>query len=168
MARYTIAISHASSHTAEEKNGNWILDDEALTWDIQPAGVNQFHILWNEKSYRAEVVHVDYEAKTLELRINNNLYKTEVKDQFDELLQKLGMDKAVKQKIRSLNAPMPGLVLKVFVEVGAEINPGDNLVILEAMKMENVLKATGAGKVKAILAKSGDKVEKGEKLIEFE
>lgn len=168
MSRYTITVSPSSHHFAEEKNGNWFLDNEALTWDIQPYGLNQFHILWGEKSYCAEIIDINFEAKTAELRINKNLYRTEIKDRFDELLQKLGMDKAGEQKIRSLNAPMPGLVLKVFVDTGTEINTGDNLVILEAMKMENVLKASGAGKVKTIPAKPGDKVEKGQTLIEFE
>jgi biotin carboxyl carrier protein len=168
MAHYTIAISNAKEYFAEEKNGKWFLDNEEINCDIRQIGENQFHILWKEKSFRAEVVNINFETKTVELRINNNFYKAKIKDQFDELLHKLGMDDTVKPKIKSLNAPMPGMVLKTFVKTGDEIKTGDNLVILEAMKMENILKATGAGTVKIIFAKPGDKVEKGQTLIEFE
>jgi biotin carboxyl carrier protein len=60
---------------------------------------------------------------------------------------------------------MPGLVLKVLVEEGKEFKKGDNLLILEAMKMENILKAPADGKVKSIKIKPGDKVEKNEILL---
>jgi len=62
-------------------------------------------------------------------------------------------------------APMPGKVLQVHVEPGREVNPGDPLLIVEAMKMENVLSAEIAGTVKEVNAKAGDMVEPGKLLI---
>ena len=67
-----------------------------------------------------------------------------------------------------LRAPMPGLVVRVLVEPGQEVASGAGLVVLEAMKMENELKAPGAGKVGAIRAEAGQAVEKGQVLVEFE
>ncbi|MNF13023.1 Glutaconyl-CoA decarboxylase subunit gamma [compost metagenome] len=66
-----------------------------------------------------------------------------------------------------IKAPMPGLVLNVIVESGQEVNKGDNLLILEAMKMENIIKSPSSGIVKKILVTKGDKVEKNEILIQF-
>jgi biotin carboxyl carrier protein len=63
---------------------------------------------------------------------------------------------------------MPGRVLKIFVNVGDEIQLGDNVLSLEAMKMENILKAEGIGIVSAINISEGDVVEKGAVLISFE
>ena len=63
---------------------------------------------------------------------------------------------------------MPGRVLKIFVSVGDELQPGDNVLSLEAMKMENILKAEGIGKVGSINISEGDVVEKGAVLISFE
>ena len=60
---------------------------------------------------------------------------------------------------------MPGLVLKVLVNEGQEFKKGDNLLVLEAMKMENILKAPVDGTVKGIKIKAGDKVEKNEVLL---
>jgi pyruvate carboxylase subunit B len=66
-----------------------------------------------------------------------------------------------------LKAPMPGLVLRVLVEVGTTVVAGTALLALEAMKMENELKAAGAGVVAAVLVTPGQAVEKGQQLLEI-
>ena len=65
-------------------------------------------------------------------------------------------------------APMPGKVLEVAVTVGREVNAGDPLLILEAMKMENVLSAEIGGTVKEVHVKAGDMVEPGKLLVLLE
>lgn len=65
-------------------------------------------------------------------------------------------------------APMPGLVVQIRVEPGQQVNAGDPLVVIEAMKMENVLKARASGKVRAVAVSIGQSVEKGNTLVEFE
>ena len=62
---------------------------------------------------------------------------------------------------------MPGLVLEIMVKAGDEVKKGDALLILEAMKMENVLKATGDGTVKSVSVSKGAPVDKGTILIEM-
>jgi biotin carboxyl carrier protein len=63
---------------------------------------------------------------------------------------------------------MPGLVVKVLAEPGQAVAAGAGLVVLEAMKMENELKAPASGVVGAVLARAGEAVEKGQALIEFQ
>lgn len=67
-----------------------------------------------------------------------------------------------------LRAPMPGLVVRVEVEVGQEVSPGDGVLIVEAMKMENELRALTPGRVTAIHVAPGETVEKDVLLVEFE
>jgi biotin carboxyl carrier protein len=67
----------------------------------------------------------------------------------------------------SAYAPMPGQVLKVLVEVGQHVKSGDGLVILEAMKMEQTLRATADGVVESILVRQGDVVAPGDRLVEI-
>jgi biotin carboxyl carrier protein len=62
---------------------------------------------------------------------------------------------------------MPGLIIDLKVKQGDVVKAGDALLILEAMKMENIIKAPGEGTVKMIKAKKGDSVEKNQVLIEF-
>ncbi|MEI8280127.1 MAG: acetyl-CoA carboxylase biotin carboxyl carrier protein subunit, partial [Bacteroidota bacterium] len=71
-------------------------------------------------------------------------------------------------KVESIKAPMPGMILKILVEAGQQINKGDGLIILEAMKMENILKAGSTATVKAIKVTERTAVEKGAVLIELE
>jgi len=67
-----------------------------------------------------------------------------------------------------LKAPMPGLIVRVNVNVGDQVQAGQGLVVMEAMKMENELRATAAGRVKSVIAAPGTAVEKGALLIELE
>jgi biotin carboxyl carrier protein len=67
-----------------------------------------------------------------------------------------------------LRAPMPGMVVRVQIKAGDKVSAGAGLVVLEAMKMENELKAAAAGVVKAVRVSPGEAVEKGQVLVEFE
>lgn len=67
-----------------------------------------------------------------------------------------------------LTAPMPGLVVRIPVEVGQALPAGAGVVVLEAMKMENELRTTAPVTVKGIKVKPGQAVEKGQVLVEFE
>jgi pyruvate carboxylase subunit B len=67
-----------------------------------------------------------------------------------------------------LRAPMPGLVVRVEVQVGDQVEAGRGLMIVEAMKMENELRAGVAARVRAIFAREGEAVEKDQLLVEFE
>jgi biotin carboxyl carrier protein len=97
--------------------------------------------------------------------VNNHLYKVSVKDKYDELLHEMGFDSGSAKKGGDVKAPMPGLVLNVMVKVGQKIKQGDSLLVLEAMKMENILKANADGEVKKVIVKKGDKVEKSQVML---
>lgn len=66
-----------------------------------------------------------------------------------------------------VNAPMPGLVIRINIAVGDKVQAGQGVVVMEAMKMENELRASAAGTVKAIHAEVGKAVEKGATLVEL-
>ena len=67
-----------------------------------------------------------------------------------------------------LMAPMPGLIVRVNVQAGDAVQPGQGLVVMEAMKMENELRAAAAGTVKRVAVTPGSAVEKGALLLEME
>jgi biotin carboxyl carrier protein len=159
---------HDTSYDIELNHPNFTINKRNGEWDVINTRKNLFHIIRNNKSYNAEVVSVNKEDKTVTVKINNNQYVVELKDRYDELLHELGMDSVASTKMNDLKAPMPGMVLKVLVKEGDEVKKGDSLLVLEAMKMENLLKAQGNGKVKAIKIKPGDKVEKNWLLMGFE
>jgi biotin carboxyl carrier protein len=143
------------------------INGELFQWDLVKISEGYFHILHNNKSYRAEVVKADRATKTFQFKINNKLHTVEVKDKFDLLLEKMGMANGTAAKINNIKAPMPGLVIDLKVKAGDVVKAGDPLLILEAMKMENILKSPGDGAIKSVRTKKGDSVEKGQVLIEF-
>lgn len=142
--------------------------DEPIDWDLLDNKDNTFHIIKDHKTYKAIIVERDESSKKMIISINGNEYTVEIKDKFDLLLDKLGMSNMSVVKMKDIKAPMPGLILSVDVIIGDTIAKGDSILILEAMKMENVLKSSGDGVIKNIKIKIGEAVEKNQVLIELE
>jgi len=166
-SKYTAFVNAKTKHDVIHETNDIQLDGAAMDWNCVPLGNGRFHILSNEKSYDAYVVNVNRDEKIVELLINNRKYTVKLRDRYDDLLEKLGMNDAASGKLGDLKSPMPGLVLKILVKEGDEVKKGDSLIVLEAMKMENMLKAQGNGLVKAIKVQQGNAVEKGALLIQF-
>ena len=142
--------------------------DEVVIWDIVEVKKGRFHIVYNNKSFVADILTHDRKNKSFEIIINNNAYSVQLKDRFDELLHDLGMDVGNSNKDNDVKAPMPGRVLEILVREGDAVAEGDGLIILEAMKMENIIKSTRKGVLKHIQAAEGDSVEKNAVLLSYE
>jgi biotin carboxyl carrier protein len=164
----TITVNKKSAFEVESTADGILVDGKNFQWDLVQLTDGYFHILYNNKSYKAEVVKSDRTTKTFTLKINNHLHLVEAKDRFDHLLEKLGMSVHAAGKVNTVKAPMPGLILEVKVKAGDVVKINDPLLILEAMKMENVLKSPGEGTVKSVTVQKGDKVEKNHVLVEFQ
>jgi biotin carboxyl carrier protein len=68
----------------------------------------------------------------------------------------------------SLPAPLPGVIVEIFVKVGDEIENGQVVLVIEAMKMKNSIRSPRAGKISAVLAVAGQTVQHKQTLLEFE
>ena len=99
------------------------------------------------------------------VRINGVRKDIRVMDERTQLLEKMGMSVAASAGSGDVHAPMPGKVLQVLVEPGHAWRRANLLLVLEAMKMENVIKATAAGTVSEVPVHEGDAVEKGACLL---
>lgn len=144
------------------------VNSQPFKWDMVEIKDGNFHILYNNRSFNAEVLEADYQTKSFLIKINKSKYSISLKDRFDILLDQLGLSNADATKVNDLKAPMPGLIVDIKVQVGDSVKKGDTILILEAMKMENVLKASGDGKIKAIKISAKQNVEKNQIMIEFE
>jgi biotin carboxyl carrier protein len=143
------------------------VNGKSVNWDVVEVADQYFHILLDQKGYKAELVKADYATKTFQIKVNGRIYPVELKDKFDLLLEKMGLNAAASQKVNSIKAPMPGLIIDLKVKNGDVVKAGDPLLILEAMKMENIIKAPAEATVKNLKVKKGDSVEKNQVLIEF-
>ncbi len=135
--------------------------------DLVETGPGLFHIISGNKSFKAEVIRTSLAERSATIKVNENLYDVKLEDQFDLLVKQLGFSTLAEQRIDQIKAPMPGLVLEIMVQQGQEIKAGDHLIILEAMKMENVIKAPADGSIKEIPVQVGQAVEKNQVLIQL-
>ena len=136
--------------------------------DAVATDTNAYHVLMNNKPFAVHVLHADFHRKQYEIRVNSNRYQVEISDSLDMLIDEMGFSLFSSMNISSIEAPMPGLILDINVGIGQEVNEDDALLVLEAMKMENIITAPRAGIIKTISVSKGDAVDKGQLLIEFE
>ncbi len=107
------------------------------------------------------------EAGRWELSAWGERHEAEVVDARQRHIRSLVGPGAAQRAGGQVRAPMPGLVVRIAVRPGDVVAPGQGLVVLEAMKMENELKATAAGVVQAVRVEPGAAVEKGQVLVDL-
>lgn len=154
-------------HVAFEGEGV-VLNGSPVAWSCVPTPQGSYSIICNRHTYLAHLIRLDRENKTLTLRIHGQDYVVVLQEPIDQLLKSMGIQSGTGKKVNEIKAPMPGLVLKILVSDGQVIHKGDPVLVLEAMKMENVFKAPADAMVKAVKVKERTAVEKGEVLVVLE
>jgi biotin carboxyl carrier protein len=101
------------------------------------------------------------------VRVGETVYPMEILDERRRRMRRAS-GKFTLEGPQRIDAPMPGKVVRVLVKVGDEVQEGQGLVVVEAMKMENELKSPKAGKVKELHAQEGAAVEAGARLVVVE
>lgn len=151
---------------------NWKIDNESILpldnvnicWEN-----NQFFTFHlNGKIYHGEILDDSQEKGMIKLKINHREFNVQKGNRLDDLIISLGMDREKNKKLVQLKSPMPGRIVGIHINVGSQVHIGDELLTLEAMKMENVLKSDGSGIVKSIEIKEQEVVDKGKVLLTFE
>ena len=102
-----------------------------------------------------------------DLRLGSTHFEVDVTDERRRRIQDMIAASAPPSGPKPVRAPMPGLVVRVEVQVGDLVRPGQGLVIVEAMKMENELRAEAAGRVTAVRVAPGEAVERDQVLIDL-
>jgi len=152
-------------------NNNLQLDlteEDISKTDSIKTSEDQYHILEKNISFKAEIVSKDFNNKVYEVLVNNNRYSISIANDLDLQIKEMGFSLGSTKHVDSIKAPMPGLILDINVKVGQEVKEDETLLILEAMKMENIIISPRNGKIKSISVAKGDAIEKNELLIEFE
>ena len=101
------------------------------------------------------------------LLVHGSRHEIQVVDERTRHIRSLTGGGAARAGLSPLRAPMPGLVVRVLVAPGQAVEPGQGLIVLEAMKMENELRAAAAGVVREVRVQPGVAVDKGQVLVEF-
>ncbi len=162
----------------EEDLKNWRLkvqkilkDDTERQWDEHIIPKKDFHtaadgnisLLFNNKSYLVDVVDREDHIEVY----TRGSYRNVVIANEDIILRNGLMGLGGLGQVKNLKAGMPGKIVKIFIQEGQEVKTGEPLLIMEAMKMENEIRATADVKIKTIHVSEGDSVETGGALISF-
>lgn len=144
------------------------LDNKISDLEIEDLGKQVYKIKSGKDEEVIEVLEIDVHSKTMTIRHNHAIHDLVFKNELDLVLDKMGIKRAVENLSSDIKAPMPGKVIDVVVKEGDAVSKGDAILILEAMKMENVLKAENDCTIKKVLIASAESVEKNQVLVELE
>lgn len=139
------------------------LGTEVLEVDARPTGGGGWSLLLGHASAAADVTEED---GSYVVHVEGEVYTIRVEEETRYIIRTRGGAASAGGQV--LKAPMPGRVVLVEVALGQAVKPGDGLVVLEAMKMENEFKATVTGTVKDIRVEAGQTVNPGDVLLVIE
>jgi len=144
------------------------LPEEWRDLDCIATGENEFHVIENGKSHWITVLEFDLRSRSCVLKVDGEIKQVKFLRELDLMIERMGLNAVQVNQLKNLIAPMPGLVTGIKTEAGQEVEKGTPLLILEAMKMENVIVAPHQAIIKEIKVIAGQAVEKGTVLLEFE
>lgn len=163
----TVKVNGKYEYQIEIQSDEILVNQRKIEIDYREMSSGKSSIIFQNKVYNVELLSTDSVQKTAEVKVNGQVYHLEIANQYDLLLKQMGMENLGVKKIQQVQAPMPGLVLEVMVQNGTSVQKGDNLLVLEAMKMENIIKSPCDGIIQQVRVQKGDKVEKNAVLIKF-
>jgi biotin carboxyl carrier protein len=154
-----------------ENSNEIILNDDLLSeYKIMSIENNTIVLQKNNKKYICRFLYKDNNTGISYIKINGILKKVTLFKEIEKLLSQIiqNYSNSSEDDITELNAPMPGTILEIKVSKGDKVKKDDPLLILEAMKMENVLTSPKDGVISEVIVKINETVDKGTVLLNFE
>lgn len=159
---------HSNNYKITTENGQVELTkDDLIQANLTRLNKDLYHILEDGSSIQGQVRDIDLQSKTVSIEHDNRLYTFDISTALDEQVVNIQKSSAQKNRDLSIKSSMPGLVLDLMVKEEDTVEEGDAVMILEAMKMENVIKTKFSGVIKKIHCEKGQSIEKNQLLIEF-
>ncbi len=166
LERYQIQWGGIRVDISRDSEGVWLSSESGKKVDIEARTPKALHLLINGRSMRLEHI-IRTEEGDLILRLNGLRYCLPIKNRRELLHSGIQAAGIKRRKQTALKAPMPGLVLRLMVTEGQALQAGDPILVLESMKMENVLRAQSDCTIVSAIVQPGEAVEKGQILVNF-
>lgn len=141
--------------------------NEIANIDLIQKSPTEFNCINEFRSVNALLVEADTFNKKFKIAIEGEIFSIEIKEELDQMLEIMGFGLTAHKQLTDIKAPMPGLVLEISVKEGQLMNGGENILILQAMKMENSIVIPAGATIKKILVSKGQAVERGQVLVEL-
>jgi biotin carboxyl carrier protein len=164
--KYIAETEDGSFQVEIERSDEVVVDGKSHWVDLRSInGEALYSIIVDGQSFE---VFVDWIEDAYYIMVEGERYVVHVEDERLRTLTKLGSRVQPEHGELTVRAPMPGLVVKLIANPGTQVKVGDGLVILEAMKMENEIRAPRSGIVKSVQVAQGQKVNKDQILAIIE
>lgn len=146
----------------------YVIEEEGLEeLDVVSKGNDHFHLLIDGKGHLIRLIEVDYLERTFVYEVDGHPLRIQLKTPLEVQIDEMGYETGAALADTEIKAPMPGLVLDIRAKEGEEVLKGDPLIILEAMKMENVIIAAHDVTIEKICVEKGASVDKGQLLLKL-
>ena len=165
MNRYFVTINNREYSITLEQPDIAVVNGERIPVDIQQIDQRSFSLLVNGQSKKIIAEKIN---NTYQIQVNGKQMEAVVESERTRLLKQFESQSSTVTSKSEIRAPMPALVIRIEVSVGEEVIQGQGLIVLEAMKMENEIKAQRPGRVKEICVTKSQPVEKGELIMLLE
>jgi len=143
-------------------------EEDLVSLDALQTSKSKYHVLKEGRPFAVEVVSNSFQDRTYLIKVKNETYEVILKNELDQQIAEMGFSLGSTKNISNIIAPMPGLILDIHVKAGQVVAEDSPLLILEAMKMENIITSPREGVIKNITVKKGETVEKKQLLISYE
>ena len=138
------------------------MGDSARAAQLARLGEDEFHLTLDGANHR---VFADRTEGGWRVTVRGRTFDVDVEGERARAIRRLTEGREAAAGPREVRAPMPGLIVRVLVEQGQRVGAGDGMVVIEAMKMENELRARDAGTVDEITVRAGDVVDRDHLLV---
>lgn len=166
MNNYFVTIND-KEHQIRYDSGNSVeINGKKITFELADQNGFHFSLRFGNETY--DIIKVQESNGNVSLLIDGIYYEAHVQSDLEKRAAQLMKNSKKQIHHVEVKSPMPGMVLKILKNKGEEVILGESVVILEAMKMENVIKSTSSGIIKEILVSENNPVEKGAILFKIE
>jgi biotin carboxyl carrier protein len=166
MNEYIVYVNDKKLSINLIDEGKFLVNGKEFFCELLPIADNSYILRVNNKF--CEISALKNGNENFLITYDGKLFETTVKSKLQEKADQIIQNKIGTKKILEIKAPMPGMILKITKKVGDKIQKGETVLILEAMKMENDLRAPLTGSIKEIYIDEGTAVEKGMILFSME
>jgi biotin carboxyl carrier protein len=159
-----VKVNNKHTYSVDQQSDKYLINGALKSWHIHKRDDHNYQIIFNNRSFLANVTRED---GLLKIQINQKTYLLEIQDEQELMLEKLGIETKSARRTDEIKAPMPGLIVEVLVDKGDVVKAGQPLLILKAMKMENIIKSAHDGVVNDIFVKKDQIIEKDAVMLQF-
>lgn len=160
MNDFVVSINTSKWNVKVLSDEELLVDEKKYNYELIPVCNNSYFLKLNNEVF--ELTSEKLNNEVFKILLNGNDFDVTIRTALQEKAFRLLENSAVSQQHHlDVKAPMPGMILKIRKKAGEKIEQGESVIILEAMKMENDLKASASGIIENIFVKEGSAVEKG-------